>query len=62
MLVAGRLFAPDAGYPPDASRAILARAAQAEDWATLLERFDEARSVVVAAWGETFGESLGVKP
>ena len=58
MLVAGRLFAPDGGYPPDASRELLAKAAGCEDWQSLLERFATARETVAAAWTQAFGEEL----
>jgi glutamate-ammonia-ligase adenylyltransferase len=58
MLVAGRLFAPDGGYPPDASRALLARAAGCAGWQDLLDRFAAAREAVAATWQEVFGETL----
>jgi glutamate-ammonia-ligase adenylyltransferase len=58
MLVAGRLFAPDGGYPPEASRELLAKAAGCEDWQSLLDRFAEARETVAAAWAQVFGEEL----
>ena len=58
MLVAGRLFAPDGGYPPEASRELLARAAGCEDWQSLLDRFADARERVAAAWAQVFGEEL----
>ena len=58
MLVAGRLFAPDGGYPPEASRELLAKAAGCEDWQSLLDRFADARERVAAAWAQVFGEEL----
>ena len=58
MLVAGRLFAPDGGYPPEASRELLARAAGCADWQTLLESFAGARQTVSADWARVFGEEL----
>ena len=58
MLVAGRLFAPDGGYPPEASRELLARAAGCASWPDLLDRFGAARRAVAAAWREIFDEEL----
>ncbi|MCA1662032.1 MAG: glutamine-synthetase adenylyltransferase [Novosphingobium sp.] len=58
MLVAGRLFAPDGGYPPEASRELLAKAAGCVDWQSLLDAFAAAREAVAAAWAQVFGEEL----
>ena len=58
MLVAGRLFAPDGGFPPEASRAVVAKAAQVAGWDRLLDEFATAREAVACAWAEVFGEEL----
>ena len=58
MLVAGRLFAPDGDYPPQASRELVARAAGCAEWQTLLERFAAARDAVAAEWRRVFGAEL----
>ena len=60
MLVAGRLFAPDGGYPPEASRELVARAAGCSDWQTLLAEFAAARETVAAEWLRVFGSELEV--
>ena len=61
MLVAGRLFAPDGGYPPEESRELVARAAGCTDWQTLLERFAAAREVVVGEWRRVFASELEIE-
>ena len=58
MLIAGRLFAPDGDYPPEASRAVVAKAAQVAGWVSLLDEFAKAREAVAAAWAQVFGEQL----
>ena len=58
MLVAGRLFAPDGGYPPEASRELVARAAGCADWQTLLGRFAQARAIVGSEWRRVFASEL----
>ena len=60
MLVAGRLFAPDCGYPPIASRELVARAAGCADWQTLLERFAAARQTVGGEWRRVFANDLEI--
>ena len=60
MLVAGRLFAPDGDYPPEASRVVVAKAAQVAGWDSLLDEFAEAREAVAQAWAQVFGEQLEV--
>jgi glutamate-ammonia-ligase adenylyltransferase len=62
MLVAGRLFAPDGDYPPEASRPIVARAAGCDSWDELLSRFEQARDVVAAQWHKVFGQTLEIAP
>ena len=61
MLVAGRLFAPDGGYPPDASRDLVARAAGCTDWQTLLDEFGAARETVAAEWRRVLGSELEIE-
>ena len=61
MLVAGRLFAPDGDYPPQASRELVARAAGCVDWQTLLDQFAAARETVTAEWLRVFGSELETK-
>ena len=61
MLVAGRLFAPDGGYPPEVSRELVARAAGCTGWQTLLDEFAAARETVAAEWLRVFGSELEVK-
>ena len=61
MLVAGRLFAPDGDYPPQASRELVARAAGCADWQTLLDQFAAARETVTAEWLRVFGSELETK-
>jgi len=58
MLVAGRLFAPDGDYPPEASRTVVAKAAQVDGWDSLLDEFAKAREAVARAWEQVFGEQL----
>ena len=60
MLVAGRLFAPDGSYPPEASRELVARAAGCADWQTLLDEFAAARETVAAGWRRVFGSELEI--
>ena len=61
MLVAGRLFAPDGAYPPEASRELVARAAGCADWQTLLDEFGAARETVAAEWRRVFGSELEIE-
>ena len=61
MLVAGRLFAPDGAYPPEASRELVARAAGCADWQTLLDEFAAARETVAAEWLRVFGSELEIE-
>jgi glutamate-ammonia-ligase adenylyltransferase len=51
LLVTLRLVAPDAADPDPATRALVARAVGAGDWAEVVARFDAARQEVAAAWG-----------
>ena len=61
MLVAGRLIAPDGGYPPEASRELVARAAGCADWQSLLDEFGAARETVAAEWRRVFGNELEIE-
>ena len=61
MLVAGRLFAPDGDYPPEASRELVARAAGCADWQTLLDQFVAGRETVAAEWRRVFGAELEIE-
>lgn len=58
MLVAGRLFTPDAGFPPPASRTVVAKAAGVATWDGLLDELANAREAVALAWAGVFGEEL----
>ena len=58
LLVVVRLMAPDGAYPPEASRAIVARSCGAASWPDLLDSVWQARSRVSEAWTATFGETL----
>jgi glutamate-ammonia-ligase adenylyltransferase len=58
LLVAGRLFAPDGHYPPEATRPTLARAAGMADWQTLLARLAAARESVAATWRAVFRQEI----
>ena len=59
-LVAIRLLAPDAQEPPDAARAVLAKACGCGDWEAMLAALGRARANVAAAWHDIFGETLEV--
>jgi len=50
LLVVLRLVAPNSAEPPEASRALVARACCAADWPELLARYDAARQSVAALW------------
>ena len=50
LLVVLRLVSPDLETPTDATRALVARACAAEDWAGLMARLDAARQAITAAW------------
>ena len=50
LLVALRLMSPDCGFPPEASRELIARAAGQSDWNALLNGYDSARHCVIAEW------------
>ena len=58
LLVAARLLAPDGQPPAGVARTALAAACQVESFDALLQAVDEARHGVMAAWAETFGETL----
>jgi glutamate-ammonia-ligase adenylyltransferase len=50
MLVVMRLVAPDSAEPPEASRALVAKACGAADWDELLARYAAARQSVGDLW------------
>ena len=58
LLVAARLLAPDGQPPAGIARDALAAACHVESFEGLLQAVGEARHGVMAAWAETFGETL----
>jgi len=50
LLVALRLMSPDCDYPPETSRALIAKAAGQENWEALLDGYDKARQCVIDEW------------
>ena len=60
LLIAVRLVAPDGRYPPEASRAIVARACGLTDWPELLAAVLAARRAIAACWHTIFGEELEI--
>ena len=50
MLVVLRLVSPDSTEPPEASRALVARACGLEDWEELLAAHDCARQTISGVW------------
>jgi glutamate-ammonia-ligase adenylyltransferase len=50
LLVALRLMSPDCDYPPETSRALIAKAAGQESWDALLDGYDKARQCVIDEW------------
>ncbi len=60
LLIAVRLVAPDGRYPPEASRAIVARACGLADWQGLLTAVLAARRDIAACWHAVFGEELEI--
>lgn len=60
LLVVVRLVAPDGRYPPEASRAIVARACGEADWPALLAAVLAARRAIAACWHTLFGEDLEI--
>jgi glutamate-ammonia-ligase adenylyltransferase len=58
LLVAARLLAPDGQPPAGLARDALAAACRIESFDALLHAVDQARHGVMAAWAETFGETL----
>ena len=57
-LVATRLLAPDCQEPPDAARAVLAKACGCGDWDAMLAALGKARAEVAAAWHDIFGHDI----
>jgi glutamate-ammonia-ligase adenylyltransferase len=58
LLVVVRLVAPDAMYPPLASRCIVAQACGLSDWDTLLDAVLTARQQIALAWASVFDQFL----
>lgn len=58
LLVVVRLVAPDAMYPPVASRGIVAQACGLADWDALLDAVLAARQQIALAWGSVFNQVL----
>lgn len=50
LLVALRLMSPDCDFPPETSRALIAKAAGQESWDALLNGYDRARQCVIDEW------------
>ena len=50
LLVALRLMSPDCDFPPETSRALIAKAAGQESWDALLDGYDQARQCVIDEW------------
>ncbi|NVD29234.1 bifunctional [glutamine synthetase] adenylyltransferase/[glutamine synthetase]-adenylyl-L-tyrosine phosphorylase [Parasphingorhabdus flavimaris] len=50
LLVALRLMSPDCDFPPETSRALIAKAAGQENWDALLDGYDRARQCVIDEW------------
>lgn len=59
LLVTLRLVAPDAAEPPPATRALIARALQRDDWGAVLAGFAATRHAVETAWHRMTGETHG---
>lgn len=50
LLVALRLMSPDCDFPPETSRALIAKATGQESWEALLDGYDQARQSVIDEW------------
>jgi glutamate-ammonia-ligase adenylyltransferase len=61
LLVVVRLVAPDGMFPPEASRAIVARACGLESWDALLDAVLAARRQVATAWTQVFEIALEIE-
>ncbi len=61
LLVVVRLVAPDGMFPPEASRAIVARSCGLESWDTLLGAVLAARRQVATAWVQVFEIALEIE-
>jgi glutamate-ammonia-ligase adenylyltransferase len=60
LLIVLRLVSPKSTEPPEASRALVARACRAADWNTLLASQDAARQRIASCWNDivqAFGDS-----
>ncbi len=61
LLVVVRLVAPDGCFPPEASRAIVARACGLADWPALLAAVLCARRAVAASWNTLLNQKLEIE-
>ncbi|MES2302876.1 MAG: bifunctional [glutamine synthetase] adenylyltransferase/[glutamine synthetase]-adenylyl-L-tyrosine phosphorylase [Pseudomonadota bacterium] len=61
LLVVVRLVAPDGMFPPEASRAIVARSCGLDGWEALLDAVLAARAQVAAAWTQVFEIPLEIE-
>jgi glutamate-ammonia-ligase adenylyltransferase len=59
ILVATRLVSPDAQAPPDATRALLAKACGCESWDALLAQLAATRQRVSRFWGDIVEQAAG---
>jgi glutamate-ammonia-ligase adenylyltransferase len=60
LLIVVRLVAPDGRYPPEASRAIVAKSCGLADWPGLLTAVLAARRDIAACWHTVFDEELEI--
>jgi glutamate-ammonia-ligase adenylyltransferase len=60
LLIVVRLVAPDGRYPPEASRAIVAKACGLADWPELLSAVLAARRDIAACWHTVFDQELEI--
>jgi [glutamine synthetase] adenylyltransferase / [glutamine synthetase]-adenylyl-L-tyrosine phosphorylase len=59
LLVTLRLLAPDLKEPDQATRALIARACNAQDWQSLLEQLAATRQSVSKVWGQITAQTKG---
>ncbi len=58
MLLAVRLVAPDCQEPPEAAKALIARACHMQDWQSVTEALNRAQQTVRDEWRRIFGADL----
>ena len=61
LLVVVRLVAPDGRYPPEASRAIVAKSCGVADWPALLAAVLGARRTIAASWNSVLDQELEIE-